>query len=261
MVENLLDHAEAAVIAAEKAGSLVDEISTRGFTIERKDVIGRDLQTEADRKSEELIKHTLHRFNPGIPFCGEEFGGQVDFEKGTYWLVDPFDGTSNFAYGIPLCAISIALIVDGKPTIGVVREIPESRGRILWAIDGGAALPTLDRKATWSGGLRIGSDWPRTNNLRTPVIEIMASVRKESDGVRILGSAVIGLSYVALGTLDVYFNPELLALDVAAASVFIKRMGGVVLDMQGNDWRPREGKQGVIAAKDRKLALNILGRL
>jgi len=192
-----------------------------------------DWVSEADVASEQVIRGLLTS-DSGLPVYGEEAGGD-DFDTG--WLVDPLDGTSNFLHGFDAVGVSIGLIEDGVPVVGVVHA------------------PFLDRTYRAARGLgAFRDDRPMRVSTRPPEQAIVATGfpfrHKEllSDYERMLGAALRGfedlrragaasldLCWTAEGVFDGYFELRLGPWDVAAGGVIVREAGGVVTDWDGDD--------------------------
>ena len=125
----------------------------------------RDYVTELDVRIQHQIRDHLARATPDIDFLGEEGGGAIDESVDYVWVLDPIDGTSNFAHGIPLCATSLALVYRGEPIVGVI-VAPFLRLRYHATKDGGAycndkplhASETTDLGRSFSGGVVTDGD-------------------------------------------------------------------------------------------------------
>ncbi|HVL54332.1 MAG TPA: inositol monophosphatase family protein, partial [Vitreimonas sp.] len=150
------------------------------------------------------------------------------------WIVDPVDGTINYANGIPFFCVSIALVVDGRPSVGVIHD-PTRLESFSASVDGPARLDGREVRP------------PRKENLSDFVISMALSgravatrgraVRKAIRVPRSMGSAALALAYVANGRFDAFVQQGgLSAWDVAAAGLIAERAGAVVTDMSGGDW-------------------------
>jgi myo-inositol-1(or 4)-monophosphatase len=208
----------------------------------------RDIVTQVDHASEALIRAELAGRFPGDGFYGEESGRDAATGPRT-WVCDPIDGTINYANGIPFFCVSLALVVDGRPAAGVVRD--PVRGETWAATADGPA--TLDgRPVTVSGkerlvdlvmGLAVGGRSPALRTRR---------VRRAIRIPRQMGSAALSLAYVANGRFDAFSQTiGLSPWDVAAAGLVAERAGAVVTDMAGGPWfdlaAPAKG-MGLLAA-------------
>jgi myo-inositol-1(or 4)-monophosphatase len=197
-----------------------------------------DWVSEADLASERSIRDLLTR-ESGLPVFGEEAGGD-DFDTG--WLVDPLDGTSNFLHGFDAVGVSLGLIEDGVPVVGVVHA------------------PLLDR--TFCGARGVGAfrdERPMHVSTRPPVQAIVATgfpfrhkellPRYEPaftaalhtfEDIRRVGGASLDLCWTAEGVFDGYFELQLGPWDVAAGAIIVREAGGIVTDWDGDpmSWLP-----------------------
>jgi myo-inositol-1(or 4)-monophosphatase len=217
--------------AARAGGSIVRDSFGRLEAVRQKSP--GDWVSEADLASEQAIREVLTREFP-LPVFGEEAGGD-DFDTG--WLVDPLDGTSNFLHGFDAVGVSIGLIENGVPVVGVVHA------------------PLLDRTFCGARGMGAFRDERRLHvAARAPVQAIVATGfpfrNKELFGVyepafaaalrafedlRRAGSASLDLCWTAEGVFDGYFELALGPWDVAAGGIILREAGGVVTDWQGDD--------------------------
>jgi len=189
-----------------------------------------DLVTEADRLAEEAAFSVLQERYPDWQVLGEESGG-AGLEEGWCWVVDPLDGTTNYAHGYPFFGVSVGLVRDGRPVLGVVYD--PLREELFWAGVGGGA---------WLGGQRI--EVSRTPEVRRSLLitGFPYSVRQNpnenlkyfnfmvmhAQGIRRDGAAALDLCYVACGRADGFWEFGLRAWDVAAGSVIVAEAGGRV---------------------------------
>ncbi|UWF77868.1 MULTISPECIES: inositol monophosphatase family protein [Microbacterium] len=233
----------AADIAAE-AGDLARRRREAGVPLAATKSTLADIVTEADREVEELIRGRLRRERPGDGFLGEESGAERGATEYT-WVVDPIDGTVNYAYGIPGYSVSIA-VVAGEPTPeqwrGVAAAVCAPRldelftavaGEGAW-LDGIRLAVTTEQPAGALLGTGFGYD-PATHDgdLRT-VRRAMTMARD----LRRMGSAAIDLAYVAAGRLDGFFERGLQPWDFAAGALLIEEAGGVVSRFDTDSRRP-----------------------
>ena len=201
----------------------------------------RDVVTEADHLSEDLILDAIRARHPGDALLAEETGehraiaGEAPTSgRGRVWIVDPLDGTVNYANGIPFFCVSIGLIVDGAPAVGVIRD-PTRDETFAAAADAPATL----------GGLEIhASDKERLSDF---VISMALSgrtaptrgrnVRKAIRISRSMGSAALALAYVANGRFDAFVQQGGLSTwDIAAAGLIAERGGATVTALDGGRW-------------------------
>jgi myo-inositol-1(or 4)-monophosphatase len=231
---SLLDAAHALEVAREvaaRAGALLREgQQAKGFRVEHKGAV--DLVTEYDRRSEALCVEEITRAFPGHAVIAEE-GSQVrgeDLEGRPTWLIDPLDGTTNYAHRLPFYAVSIALELGGSPLCGVV-YLPELGYEFTALRGGGACLNDQPLKVSSVAELdaslcATGFSYDRgapDNN----VPEFDAVLRR-SQGVRRIGSAAFDCAMVAWGVIDGYWEYKLNPWDIAAGALLVMEAGGRV---------------------------------
>jgi myo-inositol-1(or 4)-monophosphatase len=225
---------DVAVAAARQAGALlharlgaVHRVSLKGSPV--------NLVTEMDRAAEALIIEAIRSRFPDHAILAEE-SGHLDGERDHRWIVDPLDGTTNYAHGLPLYGVSIALEIDGRPALGVIYD--PSRDECFVAERGrGASLNGTPIHASGSAHLSesllctgYGYDIRETrdNNLAEH-----AALAMLCQSVRETGSAVLNLAAVAAGRLDAYWELRLRPWDVAAGMLLVEEAGGRVTDPAG----------------------------
>jgi myo-inositol-1(or 4)-monophosphatase len=226
---------DSAVAAARRAGAILLEQTRSGFGIERKTSIV-NLVTDADRAAEQaIIDHLLAAF-PTHGVLAEERGQQVPWESDCQWIIDPLDGTTNFAHGFPFYSISIALEQRGTCRLGVVLD--PIRDELFTAEAGqGARLngrmirvssaATLD-DALLATGFAYDIREVADNNL-----DHFNRFALRAQGIRRTGSAALDLCYVAAGRLDGYWEVKLSPWDSAAGSVILTEAGGRITHFDG----------------------------
>jgi myo-inositol-1(or 4)-monophosphatase len=201
---------------------------------ERKHLAG-DYVTAFDRASEEAILEVLARESPGVPVLAEERGGS---RAGTRWAVDPLDGTSNFVHGLPIVGLSVALLRDGAPEVGVVlapwmnQTFAGERGRGVTL--NGDLLPRLGNVDPASA--IVATAFPFRRKERLPEYEpvLHAAIRRFED-TRRAGVASLDLAWTASGSFDGYFELSLGTWDVAGGAALVLELGGRVTDWRGTD--------------------------
>lgn len=235
---NLVDALQTTVQIAEEAGALLREHFARPRrALNKSSVI--DLVTEADKQSEALIVSKLREFFPTHQIVGEE-GGAYEHAgtNGEYrWFVDPLDGTTNFAHGLPIFSVSMALTgPDGKPIVAVVYD-PTRRETFTAAKGHGAALngQSLQVSETESLGASLVisgfpyDKWTTDENN----VDNWGNFVVRTQGERRLGSAELDLCYVAAGRADGYWEGKLHQWDMMAGVLIVMEAGGRVTDYQG----------------------------
>lgn len=221
-----------ALSVAYEAGELL--LSYRGKAIiEHKG--DKNLVTDADRAAEALIVRMLREARPQDEIIAEE-GSFVAGVSGRRWIVDPLDGTNNFAHNFLAFAVSIALEIDGRLELGVVHA--PALGKIFAARSGhGATLNgepiQVSKTSLLSESLcATGFPYARKTLKRNNLAEFNR-VMMEAQGIRRVGSAALDLCWVASGRYDGYWELSLRPWDVAAGMLIAREAGGTVTDFSG----------------------------
>ena len=194
-----------------------------------------NLVTEMDARAEALILGRLRAAFPDDAILAEETGAAAG-RSGRRWIVDPLDGTTNYAHGLPLFAVSIALEVDGRVVLGVVHDPVHDE---LYVAERGAGAFVNDRRLAVSRAATLDESLLATgfpyniretddNNLRE-----YAALSVRAQGVRRLGSAVLYLAWVAAGKFDGYWELRTGAWDVAAGGLLVEEAGGRITGIAG----------------------------
>ncbi|MCU4753946.1 NAD(+)/NADH kinase [Halobacteria archaeon AArc-curdl1] len=220
------DALEIAIEAAHSAGEplreLHGQVESVGFKTDKANII-----TEADRQADRIITTAIRAEFPDHSLFSEESGHRASGTPYT-WVIDPLDGTGNFAHGNPNYAISIGLVVSGTPTLGVV-YVPET-DELFAAVEGGTAwqngrqIATTDRNRLPESMLLSGYD---------PDGSFLANFYQETRGVRRLGAAALNLCYLARGSADAVWEFDTYPWDVAAGLVIARAAGARITDGRG----------------------------
>lgn len=200
----------------------------------------RDMATEVDFAVEHALRDFLARETPHIGFLGEEEGSS----SGTHdlvWTLDPVDGTANFARGLPLCGVSLALVERGTPVVGVI-DLPflgtrytAAQGSGAWA--NGRPIATSGSEELSSAIVSLG-DYAVGNgaNARNrPRFALTAALASRVQRVRMFGSAAIDLAWVAHGRTDACLALANKPWDVAAGVCIAREAGALVVDVDGSE--------------------------
>ncbi|GHM99223.1 inositol monophosphatase [Cytophagales bacterium WSM2-2] len=196
-----------------------------------------NLVSYVDKESETKLVTALSKILPGSGFLAEE-GTALKGENEYSWIIDPLDGTTNFLHGVPIFAISVALMKNDKPVLGIVYEV--SHQECFHAIEGGKAycnekeirispISALDESL-----LATGFPYYHTEK-KDQYLDIIKVFLERTHGIRRLGSAAIDLAYVACGRLEGFFEYDLKAWDVAGGAFILQQAGGKVSDFKGGD--------------------------
>ncbi len=191
--------------------------------------------TASDRKSEAAILEVLSREAPGIGVLAEESGVQ---REGTMWVVDPLDGTTNFTRGFPSVGVSVGLLEDRIPVLGVVLapflNVEFSAARGAGAFMNGERLPRL--RALDPSKAVVATGFPfRNKALLRRYLQVMEAALGTFEDLRRAGAAALDLAWTAAGTFDGFFELGLNPWDVAAGSALVIEVGGRVTDWSGGD--------------------------
>ncbi|MBI1758163.1 MAG: inositol monophosphatase family protein [Actinobacteria bacterium] len=200
----------------------------------------RDMVTDVDLAVERAIRLALHTHTPQLPVLGEEEGGQ---DAGTRWVLDPVDGTANFARGMPLNGISLALIHKDQPVLGVI-SLPFLNHR-YWAATGlgawrdgqpitAAATTDISQAIVAIGDYGTG---PYAEPRNQAALALHAYLAPRVQRIRMLGSAAVDLAWVADAGLDASITLSNYAWDMAAGAVIAREAGAVVVDIDGSAHR------------------------
>jgi myo-inositol-1(or 4)-monophosphatase len=239
---------------AREAGALLMDRYERVERVDYKSA--RDIVTEVDHLSEELIIAAIRERYPGDGIQAEESGDHASAEghapaaaNGRTWVIDPVDGTINYANGIPFFCVSIGLAVDGRPTVGVVFD-PTRNELFAASIDGPAILNGHPVEASDKDKM---TDFVVQMALSgRAVVSRARAVRKAIRISRSMGSSALALAYVANGRFDAFIQQGGMSnWDVAAAGLIAERAGATVTAMDGGRWFDigrKAGSVGAIAA-------------
>lgn len=226
--------AEAATLLRGAAGE-VGHVGTKSNS--------RDLVTEWDTRTEELILSRLAELSPGVPVLAEESGQHGSENSGSLWLVDPIDGTVNFAHGIPLYGICVSLEIDGKPVAAVV-EAPALGWTFTGALGGGARVNgevmRVSEVDTLSKAM-LASGFPYDRATTSHNFAQWEHFQRKAGACRRFGAASLDLCMVARGWLDGYWETRLSPWDLSAGALLVQEAGGSVTGITGAPFSSRSG--------------------
>lgn len=238
---------ETAAEAAHRVGELLMKMlpETRGSKEIRTKRNPADLVTRADRMSEELIVALLRERFPDHAILAEEGTRHPGAEY--RWIIDPVDGTTNFAHGLPLFCVSIGLEQRGRMIAGVVYHPPmdelfwADRGKGAFLRQGSADLPlhVSDVETVSQAVVATGLPYDIRES-GTNIANIDALCRTAIE-VRILGAAALHLAYVAAGRLEAFWEPSLNPWDIAAGALLVEEAGGRITHMSGSPFHLNVG--------------------
>lgn len=228
---------ETAKKAARSAAEIIREFaSTESFNVELK--AKNDLVTDADVASENQILKTLKEAFPGDSVLAEENHQLKNLPEGRVWIVDPIDGTTNFAHAFPIYCVSIAFWENRKPRVGLILEVVHDE--LFTAVEGEGAFRNGERiavsKTEDPASSIIGTGFPYNNlNLINNYLKFLHVLMEKTHGVRRPGSAAWDLCNVACGRYEGFYEYGLQPWDVAAGILIIQEAGGVVSDWAGGE--------------------------
>ena len=223
-----------AKVSAKKAGKiLIEKKNDLQHSVFSSDT---DLKLKADLESEKFIKEYI-QVNSNYPILAEESGKSVEDLGEIYWVIDPLDGTANYARNLPLCCVSIALVKDLKPVVGVIYDFNNNdlyEGSInTKASKNGQVLNLSNINDSKKGILLTGLP----NNTDFSDASIMNFVKDFQNWrkVRMIGSAAMAAAYVASGKVDVYKENNTYLWDIAAGVAIVQSAGGYVKITEPNE--------------------------
>jgi myo-inositol-1(or 4)-monophosphatase len=223
---------------AREAGALLRGLHGNVRDVRHKGEV--DLVTEADKASEALIAERLLTAFPNDSLLAEEGTGSGTRDAERLWIVDPLDGTTNFAHGHPVFAVSIALMVEGQVQVGVVYDplrdelFAGTRGQV--ATLNGAPLHVSSTEHLVEAMLATGFAYDPEERPRN--LPFFGRFAMESQAVRREGAAALDLCYVACGRFDGYWERAIAAWDVAAAGLLLELAGGRLTRYDGGAFDP-----------------------
>lgn len=220
-------------LATEAAALLVDGLHHARSDVATK-TTATDMVTEMDRAAERLVVDGVRSARPGDAFLGEE-GGTRRGTSGVRWVVDPLDGTTNYLYGYPCFAVSVAAEVDGVTEVAAVAD--PSHGETFTATrDGGAARNGIPMRCTAADDLAtalVGTGFSYEPERRRLQAHVLTTVLPAVRDIRRAGAAAVDLCWVAAGRLDGFYERGLQPWDLAAGALIAAEAGALVGDLNG----------------------------
>ncbi len=220
---------------AKEAGEITREGFGKNFLVETKGSLT-NLVTEYDKKSEEAIINFIRKEYPTHSILAEESGKQ-EHSSEFVWVIDPIDGTTNYAHGLPIFSVSIGVQKNNETIYGVVYDVMRDT---IYTSEIGSGAFSNGRKLNVSTNndlrksvLVTGFPYDISEN-PDKAIERFNAFLKSSRAVRRLGSAAIDMCYVAEGVFDGFWEVALHPWDMAAGKLIIEEAGGLVTDFNGN---------------------------
>lgn len=222
-----------AIETAREAGNILLENFGKHIAIRKKGDI--DLVTEADLASEKFIVEKIKTHHPRHSILAEESGKTIKSGDGGYkWIIDPLDGTTNFAHGYPCFCVTIALEHDGEIVVGVTYDPTRDE---MFSAEKGRGASLNNKRIEVSDKDKLGDSlvvtgFPYDIASREGFTEFFAKMLLSTRAVRRDGSAAIDLAYVACGRFDGFWEEGLNPWDIAAGVLLIKEAGGRVTDYE-----------------------------
>lgn len=241
---------ETAMLLAAQSGHMLRAAAGTKRTIDFKGKI--NLVTEMDRKVEQFIASELKQRFPEHDLLAEEDLRNVETGAPFLWIVDPLDGTTNYAHGLPIYAVSIALAHMGSVEVGVVYQ-PVTDEMFVATRGGGARLNGAAIRVSEEGELAsslLVTGFPYDmHETADDNLDHFGRFMKKARAVRRLGSAALDLCYVACGRFDGFWELKLAPWDMAAGGLIAQEAGAQLTSISGGPYDPFEGT--VIASNGR----------
>ena len=221
-------------LSLKESGKIIRSGFGTSFKIRKKGPI--NLVTEIDMRAENKIVTMIKRNFPSHRILTEEskpYGGDSPFR----WIVDPLDGTTNFAHGIPLCCVSIGLEYEGEIILGGVYN--SLLGELFFAEKGkgsflnGKRIQVSVTKKLNDSLIVTGFPYDRQEKAEY-YLKYFKKALEHTQGIRRLGAAALDLAYVACGRFDAFWEFSLKPWDIAAGALIVREAGGTVSDFKGN---------------------------
>lgn len=253
---------EVAIGCAREAGEIISAALDRPKSISYKGEV--DIVTETDRKSEAVILARLRREFPDHAIIAEEGGASGPSALAEYeWHVDPLDGTTNFAHGYPVFAVSLGLLQKGEPLIGAIYN-PVTH-EMFTAVRGGGAfrngVPIHVSVTKELSHSLLATGFPSHKRVQNPNIHYYWEFTLRSHGVRRAGAAALDLCSVACGQFDGFWEFGLKSWDTAAGILLVREAGGNVTNFSGEPYHPGDveclASNGLVHAKMQQVAIAI----
>lgn len=231
-MDNLKDFLNVAIESAKISKQIHQHYAKHGFSIESKST-PTDIVTTADTEAEKAIYAHIQKSYPDHSFWGEE-SGKSETEHSHRWIIDPVDGTTNFAHGFPFYCTSIALEISGSLKIGVILD--STREELFWAVENEGAYLNDDRIfVTNHEKMETGLFSTGFTTKISEIIDNRAMFDKTLEkglSIRIAGSAALDLCYVAAGRVDGFWELYLKPWDVAAGKIIVQEAGGKITTIE-----------------------------
>jgi myo-inositol-1(or 4)-monophosphatase len=232
----MTDYRKFAESIAREAGALLKDRFREKHTIDYKGEI--DIVTEADKMSEEIIVSKIRQRFPDHGIMAEE-SAETKKDSGYRWIIDPLDGTTNYAHGFPVFCVSVALEKEGETILGVVYNpmlnelftAQKNMGAFLNDEKISVSCTEDLLKSLLATGFPYDISRDPNNN-----INYFNGIIMEAQAIRRAGSAALDLAYVAVGRFDGFWELKLHPWDTAAGCLLVKEAGGITTTLSGGDF-------------------------
>jgi myo-inositol-1(or 4)-monophosphatase len=227
-------------VAWECARAAGDLALSRFRTDHSIDVKGhRNIVTATDVEAELRIIAILKAEYPDHKILSEETASGTDASSGWTWVIDPIDGTKNYAIGVPFWCVNVALCLDAEPVLALTWDPVHQEG--FRAVAGGGAFvndaPIRASELPDVFSAVLGFDLGYDDALGSGQLALMQRIFPNVQGIRITGSAALGLAYAACGRIDLYTHMNISPWDIAAGILLVREAGGVATDRDGGPMR------------------------
>ena len=224
--------------AAKEAGKLLNEnfYKAKGMSAKSKG----DIVIDIDVAAEKIILDAIKSNFPDHDILSEEAGGIGNSTSKYTWVVDPIDGTMNYYHGMSPYRIGIGLLEDKKPILNVLYN-PTKDELYVASKGGGAFLNGQKISVSDRGDLKdcvVMFHLSSKKDPRTRTMNVLEKICETAMQVRMLGSTLASVSYIASGRFDVFFSVQQKAWDILPGALLIKEAGGKVTDIKGNEITP-----------------------
>lgn len=231
-----------AIRAAKEAGALLAERFGKVRELRHKGAI--DLVTDADTAAEAAVLEVLREAHPTHAILAEESGAQ-ERDSRFRWIIDPLDGTTNYAHAVPQFAVTLACEVDGEVAVGVIFD--PMRDEMYTAVRGGGARCNGEALAVSTCAevsqalLSTGFPYWIQEDFEG-AMALFSTFLRRAQGIRRFGSAALDLAWLASGRYDGFFELGLKPWDIAAGALLVEEAGGKVTNLDGTPLRLDAGQ-------------------
>ncbi len=224
------------VAAAARSAEVIRAGAERRGALEWQSKGTRDFVSEIDHASESALAETIAERHPDATLLAEEGSPDAQTTRGLVFVADPLDGTTNFLHGVPWYAVSIAALVDGVLTAGVVLNAATGELFSATAGDGArrAGQPMRVSAITDPGPSLIATGFPFSRDEEVErYLPLLPRIMRSTSGIRRFGAAALDLADVACGRYEAFFELRLSPWDIAAGLLLVREAGGLVTDFAG----------------------------